>query len=86
MCYVTHSNESKRFGSVLRFGGIAGILFLYGCLDEWSQKFARGRTPDVWDLLADACGIAAAIVCYVIAKRILDGRRRQSLAVSNQTR
>ncbi|MDM4014438.1 VanZ family protein [Roseiconus lacunae] len=70
LCYVSHTNPKRTYPNASRFGSIAAVLFLYGCLDEWSQQFARGRQPDVWDLFADACGITSAILFYIVVKRL----------------
>ncbi|MCC9601948.1 VanZ family protein [Stieleria sp. JC731] len=69
LCYVTHTNRKHRYPNLYRFGGIATLLLLYGCVDEWSQRFSPGRHPDVWDLFADGCGIFAAIAFYLLVKR-----------------
>ena len=37
------------------------ITIAYGAGDEWHQSFVPGRSPDVYDLLADAAGGAVAV-------------------------
>jgi len=42
---------------------------LYGCSDEFHQRFVRGRTADVWDVVADFRGATvAAVAAYTILK------------------
>ncbi len=42
----------------------------YGVLDEIHQMFVPGRTPDVWDAVADALGgILSTVALYLIYKR-----------------
>ena len=63
MCYVTTSqNWLRRFSSI----GLIGMA--YGAIDEWTQQFVPGRTPDPYDYLADAAGLWCAIGIYVLAK------------------
>ena len=38
----------------------AGLATLYGVSDEWHQSFVPGRSPDLWDVVADASGALAA--------------------------
>ena len=38
----------------------AVLATLYGISDEWHQSFVPGRSPDVWDVVADASGALAA--------------------------
>ena len=51
-----------------------GFCVLYGASDEFHQHFVPGRSMDVFDLLADACGAALAIG----VARYLEGRRSRS--------
>jgi VanZ family protein len=46
------------------YAGMAslGSGLLYGGLDEYHQRFVRGRTPDVYDLAADAVGLMVAML------------------------
>lgn len=41
------------------------VAALYGALDEWTQGFIRGRSPDPWDWLADLCGAATGVATFV---------------------
>jgi VanZ family protein len=38
--------------------------FIYGCSDEFHQSYIPGRTPDVFDIVADTSG---ALVCVFVA-------------------
>ena len=38
-----------------------GLCVLYGASDEFHQHFVPGRSMDIFDLLADAIGVACAI-------------------------
>ena len=55
------------------------IGLLYACLDEFTQQFIPGRTCDVWDVLADAGGIAIGLAIYWTLRQALShlswGRR-----------
>jgi VanZ family protein len=58
---------------------LAPILFaaLYGVTDEFHQRFVPGRTCDVWDLTADACGaIIVQIAIYYIGPVVSRDRTR----------
>ncbi len=49
--------------------GIAWLIAVaYAAIDEWSQQFVVGRTPDVADALADACGAALGIVMFQLLR------------------
>ena len=54
------------------------LATLYGASDELHQRFVPNRTPDLLDLLADACGGAiGAFMCAVLARslvKLLAGR------------
>lgn len=63
LCYIT---SSRRL--LLRFSRIIVIGLSYAAVDEWSQGFVRGRTSDVDDFLADACGLVAAVMVYSIGR------------------
>lgn len=52
------------------------ISFLYAISDEFHQSFVPGRESDPLDVLADALGIAAAL----LATRGLVGRRSPAAA------
>jgi VanZ family protein len=47
------------------------IAALYASFDEWSQRFVAGRQPDVADFVADMCGTALGLLCFVILRTIL---------------
>jgi VanZ family protein len=38
------------------------IAVFYGVSDEWHQSFVPGRTPDLYDVFADAIGAFAAVI------------------------
>lgn len=40
-----------------------GFAVLYGISDEWHQSFVPGRSPDVWDVVADGAGALLASAC-----------------------
>lgn len=54
------------------------IAALYALFDEWSQRFVAGRTPDAADFVADLCGTALGLMCFMILRAILT--RETSLA------
>jgi VanZ family protein len=47
------------------------ICAIYGATDEFHQMFTPGRTPAVDDWVADAVGVAAAIVAGLAARPFL---------------
>lgn len=51
------------------------IATLYGASDEFHQSFVPGRTPDLYDLLADATGAAGAIGALWASGIIVRSRR-----------
>ncbi len=59
LCYCTNSQ---------RVWGRAGWIILtclgYAVIDEMTQAFVRGRTPDVRDFAADAFGSILAVALY----------------------
>ena len=65
MCYVTTSDRLVR-----RFSIIAIIGMSYAAIDEYTQGFVRGRSPDVMDFVADTAGILAAIAVYSFLRAI----------------
>jgi VanZ family protein len=46
-----------------------GCGIALGAIDEYHQSFVRGRDSSVWDLLADALGIALAQLVYLSRAR-----------------
>ena len=51
------------------------ITTLYGASDEYHQSFVPGRSPDVFDLCADAIGAATAIGAGWLSGILLRSRR-----------
>lgn len=45
------------------------ITCLYGVSDEFHQKFVPGRTPDVYDVVADAIGGLFFLGTYLVWRR-----------------
>jgi VanZ family protein len=54
-----------------RIGLAALIAVLYGASDEIHQMFVPNRTPELLDLVADACGGLAGAVLLAAAARLL---------------
>ena len=50
---------------------MVGLLVMgYGGLDEFHQSFVPGRTPDILDLAADACGgLISALLVMALLRR-----------------
>ena len=63
MCYVTNSPRLLR-----RFTAIGFVGMAYGAVDELTQHFVPGRSPDPMDFVADAAGLWSAIGIYITAK------------------
>lgn len=74
---IAHFTEYGIFGwflarSVLRLAGRGGrkqillltliFLVLFACGDEFLQSFIPGRDSSVFDVLADSCGAACALI------------------------
>ncbi len=70
LCYCTNSAHVSR-----RAGWIIVVCMGYAVIDESTQAFVRGRTPDVRDFLADTLGTLLAVGLY-FAVRKCSGRRR----------
>jgi len=66
LCYVS---GGKRITT--RFFRVALIVMSYGLLDEWSQGFVPGRTPDRMDFLADTAGMITAMTFYLLGRVFL---------------
>lgn len=47
------------------------IAVTYATLDELTQNFIPGRTCDVWDVVADACGASIGLAAYVLVRSTL---------------
>lgn len=62
LCYELSGN--LRLAAIITVTG--GTIF--GICDEWHQGFT-GRTPDVWDALADVAGLLCGVACILIARR-----------------
>lgn len=73
-CYVTSSPENDRRAARRRFLGVIVFLTVYACIDELTQAFSPGRTPDIFDVLADIAGTVAAVGVYLLARRHFDRR------------
>jgi VanZ family protein len=64
-----------RWTGVTLAGALAAVALsvLYGVSDEWHQSFVPGRSPDVYDVGADAAGatigVAAAAALAFIVRR-----------------
>lgn len=56
------------------------IATLYGASDEFHQGFVPGRTPDRYDLLADATGAAGAIGALWAGGIIMRSRRASGVS------
>lgn len=59
LCWAIPSSRVS-WGKILVLAG--AIALTYAMLDEWSQQFIPGRTSDIWDVAADAVGIALGII------------------------
>ncbi len=44
------------------------IALTYATLDEWSQQFVVGRTPDIADGLADVCGAVLGLSSFYVLR------------------
>ena len=56
----------------------SAIFLVYGVLDEWLQGFVN-RTPSVGDFFADAAGILAGGLLWLIFKRFTASRAGAAL-------
>ena len=54
-----------------QFFKISLILFgiLFGCLDEYWQSFIPGRTPSLYDIVADGIGVSIGVLISSIFYR-----------------
>ena len=75
LCYVTNSRNT-----VKRFGLIAIACLTYAAVDEVTQGWIPGRTPDFQDFIADAIGVSLAIGTYTCLKWVSQFRRTATLA------
>ncbi len=54
------------------------IALAYGISDEFHQSFVPGRSPDVFDVIADTAGAAGAVLVLLVAGYWLRRRRPTS--------
>lgn len=56
--------------ALFRHSGIMafGYCILVGVLTEAAQHYVKGRSPDVYDLFADALGTAAGLFVYGLSR------------------
>jgi VanZ family protein len=62
---------NKKNQSIGRYAFFMTLLIgsCYGVSDEWHQSFIPGRVASIWDVLADAVGVAAAVLTYRITMK-----------------
>jgi VanZ family protein len=67
LCWViqTRTTAAKKFAKVLV------IAISYAAIDEITQGFVSGRTPDLYDFAADSCGVLSAIAFYALMRILL---------------
>lgn len=65
LCWAIPTREN-RFGMHLLIAGTIAVL--YGCVDEFTQRFIPGRSCDVWDLAADCVGVCIGLSSYVVVR------------------
>ncbi len=68
LCWAIPSSRFS-LGKILVIAALVALL--YAVLDEWTQQFIPGRTCDIWDVAADAVGVAIGLTTYCIARRIV---------------
>ena len=51
-----------------------GLVIAYGVLDEFHQHFVPGRTPDIYDVMADAAG---GMIGVWLSYRFIKSRLRE---------
>ena len=64
LAWVTSSPKSL-IRTSRRFAIIAAVVMGYAVLDEATQAFIPGRTPDRYDVVADGVGMVAGIVVFL---------------------
>lgn len=64
LCYCTNSTRVWR-----RAGWIIAVCMGYALIDESTQAFVRGRSPDVKDFFADTLGTLLAVALYFAVRR-----------------
>ena len=67
LLYITSSPRSRRATS-RRFLAVGLLVATYAVVDEWTQRFIPGRTPDLMDVVADLAGMALAMVGYLAVR------------------
>jgi len=62
-----------------------GLVIAYGVLDEFHQHFVPGRTPDIYDVLADAAGglLGVWLFCRFVSSRLDSRANRPEPAASD---
>jgi VanZ family protein len=64
---------------LLRRYSVPGAFLLtcgYGILNEWLQMQAPGRSPDVYDAIANGTGALAVVLVLLWRRRTWEGKRR----------
>jgi VanZ family protein len=56
------------------------LACLYGVSDEFHQSFVPGRSPDVFDVLADTLGAAGIVAAMLVAKFVFTRWRPRQAA------
>jgi VanZ family protein len=79
--------RSTRRGWLFRWAAPAAFVAasLYGITDEWHQSWGPGgRSPDVWDWVADTVGAAVMMTAVVLLRRrgLGDGPQNPSQAAT----
>ena len=54
----------------VRMATAIGLSFLYGVSDEVHQMFTPGRSPDIYDVVADTIGASAGVLVVGLSARI----------------
>lgn len=68
LAWAIPTREGKQLRQLMLAGAIA---LLYACTDELTQKFIPGRSCDIWDVAADAVGIAIGLPAYFVLRQSL---------------
>lgn len=58
-----------RWSAAIPLAWAGAAVLLMGFADEWQQRFLPGRAAGLDDWLADAVGVALALVLLVLASR-----------------
>jgi VanZ family protein len=61
---------------------VLAIAIPYAAFDEWSQRFTRARTVDIYDFYTNAAGILTATACYALVRAVYISRQRPSADVT----